>query len=88
VIGISPDAPEKLAHFRAEQGLTFPLLSDADRSVMKAWGAHGEKNNYGKVTEGVIRSTFVVEPDGTISTARYNVRAKGHVDKLRRDLEV
>lgn len=88
VIGISPDAPEKLARFRAEQGLTFPLLADADRSVMKAWGAYGEKQTYGKVTEGVIRSTFVVEPDGTIGTAQYNVRAKGHVDKLRRDLVV
>jgi peroxiredoxin Q/BCP len=88
VLGISPDSPEKLARFRDEQGLTFPLLSDPDREVMTAWGAYGAKQNYGRVTEGVIRSTFVVEPDGTIGTAQYNVRATGHVDKLRRDLAV
>jgi peroxiredoxin Q/BCP len=88
VVGISPDSPDKLARFRDEQGITFPLLSDADRSVMKAWGAYGDKQNYGKVTEGVIRSTFLVEPDGTIGVAQYNVRAKGHVDKLRRDLNI
>jgi peroxiredoxin Q/BCP len=88
VLGISPDSPEKLACFRDEQGLTFPLLSDPDRSVMQAWGAYGEKQNYGTVTEGVIRSTFVVEPDGTVGAARYNVRAKGHVDRLRREVGV
>lgn len=79
VLGISPDKPEKLATFAERDGITFPLLSDADRSVMTAWGAFGEKKNYGKVVMGVIRSTFVVDADGTLSMARYNVRAKGHV---------
>ena len=88
VLGISPDTPAKLRTFRDAQGLTFPLLSDADRSVMTAWGAYGEKTTYGKVVTGVIRSTFVVEPDGTIGVAQYNVRATGHVAKLRRDLAV
>jgi thioredoxin-dependent peroxiredoxin len=88
VLGISPDAPAKLAKFVADEGLTFPLLSDADRAVMTAWGAYGEKLNYGRRVQGVIRSTFVVGPDGTIAKAMYNVRATGHVAKLRRDLGV
>lgn len=88
VLGISPDKPEKLATFAAEQQLTFPLLSDVDKSVMTRWGAFGEKNNYGKIVQGVIRSTFVVGEDGTIRTALYNVKASGHVAKLRRDLAV
>ena len=79
VLGISPDQPEKLAKFRDDEGLTFPLLSDPDKKVLTEWGAFGEKKNYGKTVMGVIRSTFVVESDGTISMARYNVRAKGHV---------
>ena len=86
VLGISPDSPAKLARFRERDGLTIPLLSDADRSVMKAYGAYGEKKLYGKTVEGVIRSTFVVDEDGTIELAQYNVRATGHVAKLRRDL--
>jgi thioredoxin-dependent peroxiredoxin len=88
VLGISPDAPPKLAKFAADQNLNFPLLSDADRTVMQAWGAYGEKKNYGRTIMGVIRSTFVVDPDGRISKALYNVRATGHVAKLRKDLGI
>lgn len=86
VIGISPDAPAKLAKFRDRDGLTITLASDPDKSVMLAYGAFGEKKLYGKVVEGVIRSTFVVNEDGLIELAQYNVKATGHVAKLRRDL--
>ena len=86
VVGISPDKPEKLAKFRAAEGLTFPLLSDPEKKVLTAWGAYGEKKMYGKTVQGVIRSTFVVDEDGTIALAQYNVKATGHVAKLRRDL--
>lgn len=86
VLGISPDKPEKLAKFREKDGLTISLLSDPDKSVMKAYGAFGEKKLYGKVVEGVIRSTFVVDEDGKVEVAQYNVKATGHVAKLRRDL--
>jgi peroxiredoxin Q/BCP len=86
VLGISPDPPAKLATFRERDGLTITLLSDADRSVMKAYGAFGEKKLYGKTVEGVIRSTFVVDEDGKIALAQYAVKATGHVAKLRRDL--
>ncbi|KQV75913.1 peroxiredoxin [Aeromicrobium sp. Root344] len=85
VLGISPDKPEKLAKFRERDGLTITLLSDPDRAVLEAWGAYGEKKLYGKVVEGVIRSTFVVDA-GTIVLAQYNVKATGHVAKLRKDL--
>jgi len=88
VVGISPDKPGKLAKFVADEGLTFPLLSDENREVLNAWGAFGEKQNYGRTIMGVIRSTFVVDPDGKIEKAMYNVRATGHVAKLRRDLKV
>ncbi len=88
VIGISPDKPAKLAEFRDNEGLTFPLLSDPDKAVLSAWGAFGEKKMYGKTVTGVIRSTFVVDADGRIEVAQYNVRATGHVAKLRRDLAV
>ncbi|TDV52216.1 thioredoxin-dependent thiol peroxidase [Actinophytocola oryzae] len=88
VVGISPDKPAKLAKFVADEGLTFPLLSDPDRKVLDAWGAFGEKQNYGRTIMGVIRSTFVVDPDGKILKAMYNVRATGHVAKLRKDLKV
>lgn len=88
VLGISPDTPEKLAKFAAAEKLTFPLLSDADHVVLQAWGAFGEKKNYGRVYQGVIRSTFVVDPDGTLAEARYNVRATGHVAKLVKDLQL
>lgn len=86
VLGISPDKPEKLAKFRDRDHLTIPLLSDPDKSVMQAYGAFGEKKLYGKVVEGVIRSTFVVDEDGAVTLAQYNVKATGHVAKLRRDL--
>jgi len=88
VLGISPDKPAKLAKFVADEGLTFPLLSDETRAVLTEWGAYGEKQNYGRTITGVIRSTFVVDPDGKIEKAMYNVRATGHVAKLRKDLKV
>ncbi|MEV6140017.1 thioredoxin-dependent thiol peroxidase [Nocardia sp. NPDC051990] len=88
VIGISPDKPAKLAKFRDNEKLTFPLLSDPDKSVLTAWGAFGEKTMYGKTVTGVIRSTFLVDEKGKIEVAQYNVRATGHVAKLRRDLSV
>lgn len=88
VVGISPDSPEKLERFRERDRLTFPLASDEDRSVLTAYGAFGEKKLYGKVVEGVIRSTFVIDPDGLIERAMYNVKATGHVAKLRRELGV
>ena len=86
MLGISPDKPEKLAKFRDRDSLTFPLLSDPDRVTLQAYGAFGEKMMYGKKTTGVLRSTFVVDGEGRIALAQYNVRAKGHVAKLRRDL--
>lgn len=86
VLGISPDPVDKLAAFRDGQSLTFPLLSDPDKSVMTAWGAFGEKKNYGKVVQGVIRSTFLVDTDGTIASAQYNVKATGHVGRVLRDV--
>jgi peroxiredoxin Q/BCP len=86
VVGISPDAPAKLAKFRERDGLTIRLLSDPDKAVLTAWGAYGEKKLYGKVVEGVIRSTVVVDGDGRVELAQYNVKATGHVAKLRRDL--
>ncbi|MGZ6840154.1 MAG: thioredoxin-dependent thiol peroxidase [Frankiaceae bacterium] len=82
VLGISPDTPDKLQKFRAEQALTFPLLSDPERRVLLAYGAWGEKNSYGKKIMGVIRSTFLVGPDGRIEQAFYGVRAAGHVEKV------
>lgn len=86
VLGISPDQPEKLARFRERDALTITLLSDQDKSVMAQWGAFGEKKMYGKVVHGVIRSTFVVDEEGKVELAQYNVKATGHVAKLRRDL--
>jgi thioredoxin-dependent peroxiredoxin len=86
VVGISPDKPEKLAKFRERDGLTFPLVSDPDKTVLSAYGAYGEKQLYGKTVTGVIRSTFVIDRDGRIVKALYNVKATGHVAKLRRDL--
>ena len=86
VLGISKDKPEKLAKFRERDSLTIRLLSDPDLSVLKAWGAYGLKKLYGKEVEGVIRSTFVVDEKGTIELAQYNVKATGHVAKLRKDL--
>ncbi|MFL6158366.1 MAG: thioredoxin-dependent thiol peroxidase [Marmoricola sp.] len=86
VVGISPDKPEKLAKFRERDGLTITLASDPDRSVMTSYGAFGEKKLYGKVVQGVIRSTIVVDEAGKVELAQYNVKATGHVAKLRRDL--
>ena len=88
VLGISPDKPAKLAKFRDAENLTFPLLSDPDKTVLAQWAAFGEKTMYGKTVTGVIRSTFLVDADGTIAAAQYNVRATGHVAKLRRELSV
>ena len=87
VLGISPDKPEKLVKFRERDGLSITLLSDPAKDVLVEWGAFGEKKLYGKVVQGVIRSTFVVE-DGTITLAQYNVKATGHVAKLRKDLKL
>ena len=87
VVGISPDTVDKLVAFREKNNLTFPLLADPDKNVLKEWGAFGEKKNYGKIVEGVIRSTFLVDTDGTIELALYNVRATGHVARVIRELE-
>lgn len=86
VIGVSKDKPEKLAKFRERDSLTITLASDVDLEVHKAYAAYGEKKLYGKVVEGVIRSTIVVDEDGKVAVAQYNVKATGHVAKLRRDL--
>jgi thioredoxin-dependent peroxiredoxin len=88
VLGISPDKPAKLANFRDKEQLTFPLLSDPDRTVLTAYSAYGEKTMYGKKVAGVIRSTFVIDAKGKVAQALYNVKATGHVEKLRRDLGV
>lgn len=88
VVGISPDKPEKLAKFRDAEKLTFPLLSDPEKKVLTAWGAYGEKKMYGKTVQGVIRSTFLIDEKGKIALAQYNVKATGHVAKLRGDLSV
>ncbi|MFY1684866.1 thioredoxin-dependent thiol peroxidase [Micromonospora sp. WMMD730] len=86
VVGISPDQPAKLAKFRERDAITFPLVADVDKAVLTAYGAFGEKQSYGRTVTGVIRSTFVIDPDGKIEHAFYNVKATGHVAKLRRDL--
>ena len=86
IIGISPDAPEKLQRFREQESLSITLASDEDKSVLQAYGAYGPKKLYGKEVVGVIRSTFVVDAEGRIEKAAYNVKATGHVAKLRRDL--
>ncbi|NGN94140.1 thioredoxin-dependent thiol peroxidase [Nocardioides sp. KC13] len=88
VVGVSKDKPAKLAKFRERDGLTITLASDEDLAVHQAYGAYGEKKLYGKVVEGVIRSTFVVDEEGKIEVAQYNVKATGHVAKLRRDLNL
>ena len=88
VVGVSPDPVDKLAKFARQDALTFPLASDPDRAVLEAWGAYGEKSLYGKTVTGVIRSTVVVDPEGTVELAQYNVKATGHVAKLRRDLGI
>jgi peroxiredoxin Q/BCP len=86
VLAISPDKPDKLAKFREKEDLSITLLSDPDRSVMLAWGAYGEKKQYGKTVKGVIRSTFVVGADGRIEQAWRNVKATGHVSRVLKEL--
>ncbi len=86
VVGISPDPPAKLGRFREAEGLTYPLVSDASKDVLTAYGAYGEKKLYGKTVVGVIRSTFVLDEHGVVEVAQYGVKATGHVSKLRRDL--
>ncbi len=86
VVGISPDTPEKLAKFRANHDLTFPLLSDPEKETLTAYGAFGEKKNYGRVVQGVIRSTFLVDAEGKIAMAKYNVKATGHVARIIKDV--
>ena len=88
VVGLSPDPPAELARFRDAEGLTFPLLSDPDKQVLTAYGAYGEKSLYGKTVIGVLRSTFVVDESGVLTSVAYAVKAKGHVAKLRRELGV
>jgi peroxiredoxin Q/BCP len=82
VIGISPDPPAKLAEFRSTSSLDLILLSDPDRTVLQAYGAYGEKQNYGRTVLGVIRSTFLIGPDGRIEKAWRNVKATGHVGRV------
>lgn len=86
VVGISPDAPDKLARFRQEHRLPFPLLSDPDHAVATAYGAWGTKKNYGREYQGIIRSTFVIDGAGLITEAWHNVKASGHADRLLREL--
>ena len=88
VLGVSPDKPAQLAKFRDAEGLTFPLLSDTSKQVLTAYGAFGPKKLYGKEVVGVIRSTFVIDAEGRIEKAAYNVKATGHVAKLRKDLGI
>ncbi|MGO0574988.1 thioredoxin-dependent thiol peroxidase [Ornithinimicrobium panacihumi] len=88
VVGVSPDSPAKLAKFVEKESLTFPLLSDESKEMLEAYGAYGEKKNYGKTVVGVIRSTFVVDEEGTIELAKYNVKATGHVAMLARQLGI
>lgn len=86
VLGISPDSVEKLEKFRENHDLTFPLLSDPEKKALTAYGSFGEKKNYGKVVQGVIRSTFLINTDGTIGLAKYNVKATGHVARIAKDV--
>ena len=86
VVGLSPDKPEKLAKFRDAEELTFPLLSDVSKETLTAYGAYGEKQLYGKTVTGVIRSTFLLDEKGVVTSASYGVKATGHVAKLLKDL--
>jgi peroxiredoxin Q/BCP len=88
VLGISPDAPEALAHFTGDFALTFPLLADEDHSVALAYGAWGEKLVRGEITEGIVRSTVVLDPEGKVKLAQYQVKAEGHVAALKEELGV
>lgn len=86
LVGVSPDSPERLARFAADENLGYPLLADPEHRVLDEWGAWGEKTLYGRPITGVIRSTVVVDPTGHVSLALYNVKATGHVERLVRDL--
>lgn len=88
VVGVSPDPVEKLATFVEKESLTFPLVSDESKEMLTAYGAYGEKQNYGRTVVGVIRSTFVLDEEGTVEVAKYNVRAKGHVASLAKQLGI
>lgn len=88
VLGISPDKPEKLKKFAEKESLNFDLLSDPDKTMMEEWGAFGEKKNYGKVVQGVIRSTLVIDAEGAVELAQYNVKATGHVARVRKALGI
>ena len=88
VLGVSPDAPEKLAHFTGDFALTFPLLADEDHAVALAYGAWGEKLVNGEIHEGIVRSTVVVDPDGKVTLAQYQVQADGHVARLKEALGI
>jgi peroxiredoxin Q/BCP len=86
IVGVSPDAPAKNARFKEKEGLNFDLLSDQDKGLATSLGAWGEKKMYGKTVEGLIRSTFVVGPDGRVEKAYRNVKATGHVARVKADL--
>lgn len=88
VLGVSKDSPDKLKTFAERDSLSFPLLSDEDLAVHNAYGAYGEKNSYGKIVTGVLRSTFVIDENGVLEHALYNVKATGHVASLRKKLKV
>ncbi|MBB1254430.1 thioredoxin-dependent thiol peroxidase [Streptomyces alkaliterrae] len=88
VVGVSPDKPEKLARFREKEELSVTLVGDPEKEVLAAYGAFGEKKLYGKVVTGVIRSTVIVDENGKVERALYNVKATGHVAKLLRDLKI
>ena len=86
IVGVSPDPPERNAEFREKEGLPFPLLSDEDHSLAESLGVWGKKKNYGKEYEGIIRSTFVIGPNGEIEREYRNVKATGHVAQIKQDL--
>lgn len=88
VLGISPDALSAIEKFHAKEDLNFPLLSDPDKTVMEPWGAWGEKKNYGKIVTGVIRSTVILDTEQRVTHALYNVKATGHVARIRKELKL
>lgn len=86
IVGVSPDDPEANARFRKKEGLPFPLLSDQDHAFAEKMGAWGPRKMYGRETEGIIRSTFVLDPEGEVAAEYRNLKATGHVDRLKGDL--
>jgi len=86
IVGVSPDTVEEIAKFRDEYSLGFDLLADPDHEMAEAFGAWGIKTNYGREYEGLIRSTFVVDEDGTLRSAHYNVKATGHAERIARSV--